>query len=192
MVRINLLPVKQIKKVLKARKEVIAFLLTFIMLLLVLFGVGLFRVLHIEELNATIQSLEIEKNSYQSTINEIEQLKKDKAKLETKMTTIKKLKKGSRITVRILDELATVTPTNRLWINTFVQTPSALKLSGVALDNETIAQFMKRLKDSPLFTDAELANSSMTVVSGQKLKSFSLTCNIEPLKTDGPAVAEQK
>jgi type IV pilus assembly protein PilN len=192
MVRINLLPVKQIKKLLKARREIIAFLLAFLMLLVVLFGVGFTRVLRIEELNATIRSLENERNSYQSTINEIEQLKKDKAKLETKMAMIKKLKKGSHTTVRILDELANVTPTNRLWLQSMVQTPTALQLSGIALDNETIAQFMKRLKDSPLFVDAELSNSSLVVVSGQKLKSFSLTCNVEALQTDEPAAEEQK
>ena len=192
MVRINLLPVKQIKKVLKARREIVVFLLAFVVLLVVLFGVGFTRVLRIEELNASIQSLEKEKNSYQSTINEIEQLKKDKAKLETKMTMIKKLKKGSHLTVKILDEIATITPTNRLWLQSLVQTPNALQLSGTALDNETIAQFMKRVKDSPLFIDAELANSSLVVVSGQKLKSFSLTCNLEALQTDEPAAEEQK
>lgn len=190
MVRINLLPVKQIKKVLKARKEVIAFLLALLALSVLILGLAFTRVMLVNDLHAAINELKKEKNSYQSTINEIEKLKKDKATLETKLATIKKLKKGSHITVRILDEIANLTPANRMWLNSFNQTPDSLKLSGVALDNETIAQFMKLIKESPLFVDAELVNSSLVVVANRKLKSFSLTCSVTPVKLDEPAAEE--
>ena len=187
MVRINLLPVKQIKKVLKARNEVISFLLALLVLIVVILGLAFSRIARIDDLNATINDLKMEKNSYQSTINEIEKLKKDKATLETKLATIKKLKKGSHVTVKILDEIAKLTPANRMWLKSLNQTPGLLKLSGVALDNETIAQFMRLLKDSPLFTDADLVNSSLVVVGDRKLKSFSLTCSVTPVKLDEPA-----
>jgi type IV pilus assembly protein PilN len=190
MIRINLLPVKQIKKVLKARNEVIAFLLALLALAVVLLGLAFSRIVVVNDLNATITELKKEKNSYQSTINEIEKLKKDKAKLETKLAMIKKLKKGSRISVRILDEIALLTPPNRMWLKSFTQVPNSLKLSGVALDNETIAQFMKLLKESPLFVNVELANSSLAVVANRKLKSFSLICSVAPVKSDEPAAAQ--
>jgi type IV pilus assembly protein PilN len=190
MVRINLLPVKQIKKVLKARNEIITFLMALLVLAVVLLGLAFSRAVVVNDLNATIGELKKEKNSYQSTINEIEKLKKDKAMLETKLTMIKKLKKGSHITVRILDEIALLTPSNRMWLKSFDQTPGSLKLSGVALDNETIAQFMKQLKESPLFVDTELNNSSLVVVAGRKLKSFSLTCSVASAKSDEPTAGE--
>lgn len=190
MIRINLLPVKQIKKVLKARNEVIAFLLTLLALAVVILGLAFSRIVVVDDLNATITELKKEKNSYQSTINEIEKLKKDKAKLETKLAMIKKLKKGSRISVRILDEIAVLIPPNRMWLNSFAQVPNSLKLSGVALDNETIAQFMKLLKDSPLFVNVELANSSLVVVANRKLKSFSLICSVAPVKSDEPVAVQ--
>jgi type IV pilus assembly protein PilN len=192
MVRINLLPVKQIKRVLKARNEVLVFFLVLLMLLAVLFGIGVTRVMRINGLNVDLKNLQEVRNSYQSTINEIEQLKKDKAKLETKLAMIKKLKKGSHSTVRILDEIANLTPPNRMWLNSLVQTPGSLQLTGVALDNETIAQFMKQLKESPLFNDAELANSSLTMVAGQKLKAFSLTCTVTTLQSEEDATEVKK
>jgi type IV pilus assembly protein PilN len=187
MVRINLLPVKQIKKVLKARNEVLVFLLALLALIVVILGLAYSRIVVINDLNAAITDLKKEKNSYQSTINEIDKLKKDKAILETKLATIKKLKKGSHLTVRIMDEIASLIPANRMWLNSMTQSPGLLKLSGVALDNETIAQFMKQLKDSPLFTDAELVNSSLVVVADRKLKAFSLNCSITPVTLDEPA-----
>ncbi len=190
MIRINLLPVKQIKKVLKARKEVITFLLALLGLVVVILGLAFSRIVVVDGLNTTIGELKKEKNSYQSTINEIEKLKMDKATLETKLAMIKKLKKGSHISVRILDEIAVLIPPNRMWLNSFAQTPDSLKLSGVALDNETIAQFMKLLKESSLLVDAELANSSLVVVADRKLKSFSLICSVTPMKSDEPATGE--
>ena len=187
MIRINLLPVKQIKKVLKARNEVIAFLFALLGLIVIILGLAFSRVMLVNDLNAAITDLKKEKNSYQSTINEIEKLKMDKATLETKLATIKKLKKGSHITVKVLNEIANLIPANRMWLNSLSQTPDSLKLSGIALDNETIAQFMKVLKESPLFIDAELVNSSLVVVADRKLKSFSLNCSITPVKVDDPA-----
>jgi len=187
MVRINLLPVKQIKRILKARNEVIAFLFALLGLIVIILGLAFSRIVLVNDLNADINELKKEKNSYQSTINEIEKLKKDKAILETKLATIKKLKKGSHIAVRILNEIANLIPANRMWLNSLSQTPDLLKLSGIALDNETIAQFMKVLKESPLFTDADLVNSSLVVVADRKLKSFSLNCSITPVELDAPA-----
>ncbi len=190
MIRINLLPVKQIKKVLKARNEVIAFLLALLALAVVILGLAFSRIVVVNDLNATTTELKKEKNSYQSTINEIEKLKKDKAKLETKLAMIKKLKKGSHISVRIIDEIAVLVPSNRMWLKSFAQAPDSLKLSGVALDNETIAQFMKLLKESPLFVNVELANSSLVIVANRKLKSFSLICSVAPVKSDEPTAEE--
>lgn len=186
MVTINLLPVKHIQKVQKARTEVIGFAAS---VLLVFVAIGLaaaVQIFMIKDLNATIKGLEKEKSSYQSTINEIEKLKKDKAILETKLAMIKKLRRGSHITVRLLDEIASLVPVNRLWLKSLQQNPSSLQLSGVALDNETIAQFMQSLKSSQLLTSAELGNSSLTMVAGRKLKSFDLRCDVASVKTDQP------
>ncbi len=184
MVRINLLPVKQIKKVLKARNELIRYFFGLLLLFVLIGIVAFLQIFIVDNLNATIKDLEIEKSSYQSTIREIEKLKKDKAKLDTKLAMIKKLKKGSHITVRVLDEIANITPSNRLWLNSLVQSPNSLQLSGVALDNATIAQFMQRLKTSKYFVSAELANSSLMVVEGRKLKSFSLSCGMISTETE--------
>lgn len=178
MIRINLLPVKQIRKIQKARREVVGFLLSLLTLFVVIGLIAFGKIAQVDNLNATIKTLQLERNKYQSTINEIEKLKKDKAKLETKLTAIKKLKRGSQITVRVLDEVASLTPPNRLWLKSLNQAADQLQLSGIALDNETIAQYMNRIKGSPYFSSAELNNSSLTVVAGRKLKSFSLTCGI--------------
>ena len=190
MIRINLLPIRQIKKRQRNRQEIFVFFISLILIAVAISTYGLILVHKIEDLNAQVSSLKKKKDSYLPTIKLIEDLKKEKKILQAKLDTIKTLKKNSQITVRILDELARKTPSNRLWLTSLSQANDKLKLSGVALDNATIAQYMNDLTKSNIFIDAELANSSQTAVAGRKLKSFSLSLTIR-MSTPEEGTAEK-
>jgi len=125
-----------------------------------------------------LTSLNKKKESFQLIIKEIEQLKKDKATLDNKLEAIKQLKRGSQLPIRVLDALATLTPSERLWLISLQQSPDQLQISGVALDNATIAQYMNQLITSPYFAAANLGSTKLTEIAGQKLKSFTLTITI--------------
>ena len=178
MIHINLLPVRQIKKKLKARKQVFGLGITLLAVLVLLGFAALILGFKVDELKTSIASLTKEKAKYQTTINQIEQLKKDQALLETKLNTISQLKKGSQLTVRVMDELANVVPSNRLWLNSMSFNGTILRISGIALDNATIADFMEAVVTSPFFATAELSGTSSTGYQGRQLKSFSLTINV--------------
>ena len=178
MIRINLLPIRQLKKRQRIKNEVLAFTASFIVVLSILGFIGLAMANKIDTLNKNIQQLEQRKASFKPMLKEIDQLKKDKLALEAKITAIKQLQAGSQITVRVLDALASSTPTERMWLTSLRQSGTGLQISGVALDNETIAQYMKQIEASPYFAKTDLTNSSQTVVAGQKLKSFSLNIGI--------------
>jgi len=193
MIRINLLPIRQLRKRIRTRNEVVVFVVSF-GLVLTLLGIVGFGLSHkISTLKTEISALQQKKASYQPILNEIAKLKKNKEILEKKVDVIKKLKQGSQLTVRILDEIANRTPTSRLWLKSLKEAGGKLQLTGVALDNATIAQFMKQLSDSPYFLDAELVSSSQEEVAGRKLKSFSLTVNIAlPSQQDEPTSGVKK
>ena len=78
MIHINLLPVRQIKKKLRAQKHVLGLGFTLLVVLAMLGVVALVLGARIGELNATISGLKKERAKYQTTINQIEQLKKDR------------------------------------------------------------------------------------------------------------------
>jgi len=101
-------------------------------------------------------------------------LEKTRKLLEKKQGVIKNLKVSSQLPVRILDELSKLTPPSRVWLKSLSLNAGQLIISGVALDNETIAQYMLDFNESPFFKKAELKRSSMVSVEGRKLKSFSL------------------
>ena len=199
MIRINLLPVKQIRQKLQARNSVIGLGITLLSVLVLLGLVALFVGLKVGDLKASIGDLNKEKKKYQTTINQIEKLKKDQALLETKLDMISRLKSGSQLTVRLMDEMANLVPNERLWISQMSISKGRLKLSGTALDNATIADFMETVVASPYFATADLSGTSSKIVSGRTLKAFSLTCRVvnpdakeEPSKQKGKTAKKKK
>lgn len=188
MLKINLLPVRQLKKRAKAKKQLSGMIVLFLMVLAVVLIAGILQARKINNLEANIATLEKEKKSYTPTLNQIAQLKKDREEFTRRTDIIKKLKTDSSLTVRVLDEVANRIDNQRMWLESLNQAQSSLRLSGVALDNQTIAQFMDNLKDSPLVQDVTLSSSSLKVVSGRNLKNFDLNCVVaEPTAktTDG-------
>ena len=75
-------------------------------------------------------------------------MKKQKEELERKTAIINKLRAESSLTVRLLDDVARNVDNKRLWLDSLSQQGPTLSLTGVALDNETVAQFMDKLKSS--------------------------------------------
>ncbi len=187
MIRINLLPIKEIKRKLRLRNEVILFVASFFGVLVVLASISLGMVQKTNALSEEIKTLEDKRNSMERIVKQIDKLQKDKKMLETKLQAIDKLKSESQLAVHVLDEIANRTPTASMWLTSLKLNSTSLQLSGVALDNATIAQYMRALDASDYFGPPELANASQTVVAGQKLKSFALTIPITPPKTAAAA-----
>lgn len=179
MIKINLLPVRQLKKRANAHRQLFGMLTFFILVLVSLAIVGFLQSQKIESLEVNIKALNAKKASHTPTLNKIAQLKIEREELARKTEIISKLKTDSSLTVRILDEVATRIDKQRMWLEALQQQNNALTLSGVALDNQTIAQFMDKLKESPFVKDVTLTNSLQKVVSGRNLKSFELSCAVE-------------
>ncbi|AGF77373.1 Tfp pilus assembly protein PilN [Desulfocapsa sulfexigens DSM 10523] len=178
MLRINLLPIRQLKKRAKARNQIISFLTLLIFLFLILGTVSFLQSTQIKNIESSIAELKREKQQYAPILAEMKKLEQTKKDLENKIGIIKKLRRDSAITVHILDEVAKKVDSKRMWLKSLKQQGANLSLTGVALDNQTIAQFMDALKDSPYISEVNLSNASLAKVSGRDLKSFSLACDI--------------
>ena len=178
MVRINLLPVREIKRRAQAKRQITLFVLAMVGLLVLLGAIGFLQASKQKQLQQELAKVRQEKQRYNKVLRQIKQLEKDRKLLEKKIGIIKRLKQESSLTVHILDEIANRTPTKRMWLTSLTQKGSTLTLKGMALDNRTIASYMENLKKSPYIRDVSLTNSSLKTYAGRNLKSFSLTCNI--------------
>lgn len=178
MIQINLLPVRQLRKRLQVRNEVAVFGAIVLLVIVIIGIIGLNMSHAVKSKKSENKVLSKKKASYQPILDEIDKLKKDKKEQETKLDVIKKLKTGSQTLVHVFDELAKVTPSNRVWLQSMSHSGDTMKISGIALDNATIAQYMRSIRGSDYFNSAELSAASQTVVAGAKLKSFGLTIGV--------------
>jgi type IV pilus assembly protein PilN len=178
MLKINLLPIRQLKKRAQAARQLFGIVLLFVGTLAVLTTVGVIQAQRIDGLESDIVQLNKQKDSFAPTLKKIAELKKDKEEINRKTEIIKQLKTDSSLTVRVLDEVANKVDNQRMWLESLQQDKAALKLTGIALDDQTVAQFMDNLKASPFVQDVALSNSSQKAVAGTNLKSFELICTV--------------
>lgn len=178
MVRINLLPVREIKRRVQAKQQITFFALGFLLLLILLGALGFQQSSKAGQLQQEYSKIQKDKQRFTKTLNQIKKLEADKALLENRIAIIHKLKAESSLTVHVMDEVARIVPNKRLWLQSLSQSENNLQLTGMALDNRTIAKYMEDLKQSPFIKSVNLANSSLQAFAGRNLKSFSLSCTI--------------
>jgi type IV pilus assembly protein PilN len=192
MIRINLLPIRQMKKRMRTRNEATVFAVALVALLALLVTASWSMQQKVVSLQTDIKELNDKKAKYNAILNEIKQLEQEKQKLTAKIDAIRQLKSTSQVTVRLLDEIAKATPPDSIWLESLKQTGGAVDLNGVALDNTRLADYMDRLTASPYFSSATLGKSSLITIAGQDLKSFSLTLAIKTPESDKAAAEQAK
>lgn len=178
MIRINLLPVRQIKRRNKAKRQIAYFSAAFLCFLTMLALFAFYQASNITNLQKEKEKILAEKQRYEKIINEIKQLEEKRKILLTRIEVIKQLKQSSSLTVHVLDEVANLTPPHRMWLTKLQQTGGELKLSGMALDNQTVAKYMDDLGNSSYIQNVTLANASMEKFAERDLKSFSISCSV--------------
>ncbi|HHK60726.1 MAG TPA: pilus assembly protein PilN [Desulfobacterales bacterium] len=187
MIRINLLPIRELKRRAAIRRNFLAVVGGFLCVLLALGGVAWWQTSRIEAATKEIGRLQREKQRYARVNNRIRRLKQTRELLEKKTAVIRELKRRTSLPVHMLDQIAELIPADRMWLNRLGQNGGTLALQGVALDNATIAQFMEALAASPYFQAPELINASQQAIAGQNLKAFNMTVRFSlPKKEQAP------
>ncbi|MFZ5468522.1 MAG: PilN domain-containing protein [Myxococcota bacterium] len=144
MIRINLLPVRQVQKREFGRQ------------LLVLYGVVFLGTTIANYLWYDNRASQAERYQQRATetqnriaelekvIGEVNNINKRKKEVEDKLKILGDLRKGRSGPVRMLDALATAIP-KKVWLLDFVESSNAVKLKGTAVSHEDVAEFMRSL-----------------------------------------------
>ncbi|MBW2038870.1 MAG: PilN domain-containing protein [Deltaproteobacteria bacterium] len=176
MIEINLLPVRAARRKETIRFQISIFILTLFLVFVVIFYLKWNVNQRERHVDAQLKLVKEEILKLNKVVGEIDKLKKRKAKLQQKLSVIKDLEKGRLSAVYILDELSQRIP-EKMWIEALDKTGKNLKIVGLALDNETIANFMTLLERSRYFGGVELEVTEQFQRGGLKLKKFSLRCS---------------
>jgi type IV pilus assembly protein PilN len=177
MIRINLLPVKASRRQEAVRAELVLAGLVFLGLAGSL--AALTARVHVEVGNMTEENDRLTKEieRLKVIVGEVDKAEKLKGDLETKLKAIQDKKKTKTGPVHMLSEIADATP-DRLRLTQLTETDGVLELTGTALSNDVISQFLQNLEQSQYFENVYLKQITQVDAEDIKLKDFSLTAKV--------------
>lgn len=185
MIRINLLPVREIQAEWGRRQELtiagLALALTVVLIVLLF----LFQSYRIGGLDKELGGLRKEVAGLDVQVKEIGEIKTKIAELKEKLKVIDDLTQKKTGPVRVMESLSQATP-SRLWLTQFRETGGLLSMEGLAVDDQTVADFMRGLSKSPHFVNVDLIETARTEKEGIPLKKFSIRAKLL-YKTPSPA-----
>lgn len=180
MIKINLLLERKEKKKVGVKKELIIFSLAIIILLAVLFVIHWRLEKTREDILAQIAQMKKDINYYKSLTSEVNKAKEAQKILQEKLNIINTLRKEKSSPARVLDELSIGKP-EKVHFESLKKEGSKVGIEGIALDDETVANFMTNLRKSKIFKNVDLIVTEQIEVSKIKLKKFVLSCEIAPM-----------
>ncbi|MBI4772762.1 MAG: PilN domain-containing protein [Deltaproteobacteria bacterium] len=164
MIRINLSPRKLEKRRENLRLQVWVYLLTMTMAVAVCFL--LYRnaaektaVLRLEEEQAQARSKELTR-----IVETQKELEKNRKYIEKKQELIFSLARKRSVPIRLLDELSTSLIPDRVFFLSLDMRGAGVRLNGMATDNETITQYVKRLETVPIFESVKIIQSQLRYI----------------------------
>ena len=134
----------------------LVFLLVVILTLVGLFGVHLLLSSQIDDLNSRIKTTTAELEKYDKINREIDEIKKKLDNLNKKMDVIRQLEANRYEPVRLMETLTQTVIEKKMWLTSVQEGGPDVSISGFAMDDKTIADFMVRLETCGLFSKVTL------------------------------------
>lgn len=191
MIRINLLPLREAQRAVGRRRQVSIAILVGLAALLVMLVPYLLQKRQISALEDESATLREEIVRLESQANEVKDLDKKKADLQAKLSIIEDLKHKRVGPVRILEDLSSAAP-EKLWLTDFNDIGGNATITGLALDNQTIAVFMRQLQSSKYFFEVDLVETTQVAQSNvpgaAPFKKFIVKARLDYLGTGGKAL----
>ena len=179
MIKINLLPYVEKKKEADVKRQVIIILSSFVVFLLIIASLHIHVTRSISKLEKEIEVAENQLRVLTRLTGNLKKFKNDKVILKKKLAIIENLEKSRLDPVLFLDDLAMMVPKKSVWLIALSESGTNLKMDGVAKDNSTIADFMQNLERSQFIKSVDLISSKQIVISGIRLKEFTLLCTMK-------------
>ena len=179
MVKINLLPVRATaqRESLRAQAVIAAMLLVVMLLIIGYLHMSISG--KIEGLNESVNRTQKELDRLNKIMAEVDKFKADSKTLKKKLDVIKKLNMGRTDAVKLMDELSIVAP-EKLWFLSLSMGASSLTLTGLSLDHDTIASFMRNMEKSDYFNSIKLKSTAQKKMVGENVHQFALTVVYQP------------
>ena len=177
MIKINLLLARKEKRKAALGKELIVLIVSVVLLLGTLAFIQWELTKRKEDTYAQIAKTKNDIAYYKSLTTEVEKKKEEQRMLQNRLDIINSLRKQKASPAKVLDELSIDKP-EKLQLESLKKEGTKLGMEGIALDDETIANFMTSLRKSKLFKNVDLIVDEQVEQSKMKFKKFILSCEI--------------
>ncbi len=177
MIKVNLLLARKEKKKAGLKKEFIVLILSVVLLVTVFVFIQWGLNKKIEDTLAQNAQKKQEIAKYKSLTAEVEKKKQEQKMLQNRLDVINSLRKDKAKAAMVLDQLSIDKP-EKLQLESLKKDGAKLAIEGMALDDETIANFMTNLRKSKLFKNVDLIVSEQVEQNKMKVKKFVLSCEI--------------
>jgi type IV pilus assembly protein PilN len=173
MIRVNLLPVKQIRAKVSRRRDLMIGGIALGLIAVVTLGAYFYQSYEMSSLEKEIAAVEAEIKALDIKIKDFGELQKKIKEFESKHRIIDDLNRRKIGPVRMMESLSAATPSS-LWLTEFKETGGNLVMTGMAVDNQTVAHFLKKLATFHYFRDVELVETKDTGAGTGPIKRFSV------------------
>ncbi len=174
MIRINLLPVRAEKKKESIRQQLSIGFLIIILALSVMAYLQISLSKRVDAVRQELTRVQEEISRYRKLMREVKAFKAKKEMLKKKIEIINELERKRGGPLMLLEDMSDLIPPTA-WLESLVERDGVVEIKGIAADNETIAEFMRRLEASPHYDKVELIVTRKIERGGMGLKSFSIS-----------------
>jgi len=178
MIRINLLSDRDAIQKETTRQQISIYVLSIVLTVVIAGGIHFTLYQKKKGIQEEIRGVEEALKGLKERVGEVERYKQFKKDLETKLSVIKDLQKNKILAVQLLDTLSQRIP-EQMWLAKVLKRGNEMTLEGYAIDNETIANFMKGLEGSPFINNIELSLTENKDIEGIGLKHFLITTMVQ-------------
>lgn len=176
MIKINLLP-KEARKRIGVTEQIVIIVLGLVLTFAGIGGAWGYLNDVIAKKQAQIEQTKQRLEELKKVIAEIEAFEKQRAALEQKLAIIAKLQKEQQLPVHLLDELY-LTLEEDLWLQNFSYNGDSIMITGTALSDPVIADYMRSLEESQYFEGVELQFSRRNMIGKQEVREFQLSMKL--------------
>ena len=201
MIRINLLPVKERKAEVSRRRELTLGGVVLGFTVLVLAGLYVYQFYRLSTLNSELVGLRDEIQALDVKVKQVGDLQNKIEEFKSKNKIIEDLERKKVGPVRVMESLSAAAPPS-LWLTEFKDIGGNLVINGQAIDNQTVADFLKALVSSSYFKNVELVETTQGGPADGTYKKFSIKSVVSYQSTSSasavkgsvkaPAKAEKK
>lgn len=173
MIRINLL----LYRVAKRQQQVMQYVVMFVVVIAAAFLLTLtahsVASWELSGLEDEATQLQQQNAVLKKKIGKLRNLDKLREEVQRKLEVIDQLQNGRFRSLNTLHEVSRVIPDN-VWVESVKDHSDKIELSGLGESNKAIANFMRGLDKSPLFSDIKLLVISRVTVGDLPVRKFSL------------------